>query len=83
MNLTISIDEQVLREARIRALRDHTSVNAVVAAVLKDYAAGNDPGDGDAIERILGLARKSRLNTQGQKIRREQLYEERVAGGKR
>lgn len=37
-NLTISIDDDVLRSARIRALEHRTSVNAVVRDYLERYA---------------------------------------------
>ncbi|MGH2951128.1 MAG: DUF6364 family protein [Solirubrobacterales bacterium] len=41
-NLTLSIDEQLLRRARIKALEQGTSVNALVRDYLGDYAsAGN------------------------------------------
>ncbi|MDR1635316.1 MAG: hypothetical protein LBS27_10455, partial [Bifidobacteriaceae bacterium] len=39
-NLTLSIDEPVLRRARIRALEEGTSVNALVREHLARYAAG-------------------------------------------
>lgn len=41
-NLTISIDERVLRRARIRALEQGTSVNALVAEYLSSYADIDD-----------------------------------------
>ena len=37
-NLTLSIDDDVLRRARIRALEGGTSVNAVVREYLADFA---------------------------------------------
>lgn len=37
-NLTITVDEETLRRARIRALQRHESVNAYLAAVLRRYA---------------------------------------------
>lgn len=37
-NLTLTIDEDVLRRARIRALEHGTSVNAVVREFLEGYA---------------------------------------------
>ncbi len=38
MNLTITVDDEVLRRARIRALSQGTSVNAVLREVLESYA---------------------------------------------
>ena len=37
-NLTITVDEQVLKRARIRALEDDTSVNALLRDYLEVYA---------------------------------------------
>ncbi len=37
-NLTIVVDDRVLRQARIRALEDGTSVNAVLREYLAAYA---------------------------------------------
>jgi hypothetical protein len=37
-NLTISVDEQTLKRARMRALDEDTSVNAVLRAYLEEYA---------------------------------------------
>ncbi len=41
-NLTITISDDVIRRARVRALEHGTSVNALVAAYLERYA-GPDP----------------------------------------
>ena len=37
-NLTLAIDDEVLRRARIRALEQGTSVNALLRAYLESYA---------------------------------------------
>jgi len=37
-NLTITVDEDTLRRARIRALERHESVNAYLAEMLRRYA---------------------------------------------
>lgn len=42
-NLTITIDPDILKRARIRAIRENTSVNAVVRDQLERYAAA-EPG---------------------------------------
>ena len=41
-NLTISVDGEVLKRARIRALEEDTSVNAVLGGFLKEYARMDD-----------------------------------------
>ena len=38
MNLTITVDDETLRRARIRALSQGTSVNAVLRELLESYA---------------------------------------------
>lgn len=54
-NVTISVDETVLRRARIRALEQGTSVNQVLSEYLARYAAA-DAG-ARALDRFLELAR--------------------------
>ncbi len=51
-NLTITIDERLLKQARMRALEDGTSVNAVLRAYLERYA-----GAGETAEALAGFAR--------------------------
>ena len=56
-NLTITVDERLLRNARMRALEDGTSVNALLREYLERYA-----GEGDAVAALrsfAGLARQS------------------------
>ena len=54
-NLTISVDDEVLKRARIRALELGTSVNALLAAELARFA---DPGAGQrqALAGLFALA---------------------------
>jgi len=54
-NLTITIDERLLKQARMRALEDGTSVNALLRAYLERYA-----GAGQAAEALAGFARLAR-----------------------
>ncbi len=74
-NLTLTIDESVLRRARIRALEEGTSVNAVVRQHLQRYAGDDDSRD--AMRRILELARKSRASSgpSGRTWTRDELYD--------
>jgi hypothetical protein len=37
-NLTLTIDERLLKRARVRALEQDTSVNALVRSYLEEYA---------------------------------------------
>lgn len=55
-NLTVTVDDSVLKRARIKAIERNTSVNAEVAAFLARYV-GNDGQT--AARRILDTAAKS------------------------
>ena len=56
-NLTINVDESIIRRARIRALEQGTSVNAVLKEYLRIYA-GEHPAQ-DALKALVQLARES------------------------
>ncbi len=78
-NLTITVDEQVLKKARIRALKEDTSVNAVLRDYLEDYADANSELR-LAVERVLAASRESKSGSGpgGRAWKREDLYEERL-----
>ncbi len=54
-NLTLSLDEELLRRARMRALERGTSVNALVREYLEDFAGDSPAREG--IREFLALAR--------------------------
>ena len=56
-NLTITIDDRLLKQARMRALEDGTSVNALLRAYLERYAGSGEAGD--ALGGFVRLARRS------------------------
>ena len=56
-NVTLAVDEQVLRRARIRALEQGTSVNALIREYLESFA-GNLPAH-EGIAAFLELASRS------------------------
>ena len=74
MNLTITIDDELLRRARIRALSQGTSVNAVLREFLTSYA-GSDV-ETSARARLADLARASTASSgsQGRTWTREDLF---------
>lgn len=74
-NLTLQIDDDVLRRARIRALEEGTSVNAVVREYL-DAFAGRDAAMA-ARRRFVQRARTSGASSgpQGRTWRRDDLYD--------
>jgi len=56
-NLTLSIEPTVLRAARLRAVREDTSVNAEVRAFLSRYALGTEAtARREAMERLIALS---------------------------
>ena len=75
-NLTITVDEQTLKRARIRALEEGTSVNAVLRDYLETYA-GVSREQKEALQRILADARKGGTGSGpgGRKWTREELYD--------
>jgi plasmid stability protein len=74
-NLTISIDEETLRRARIRALEQGTSVNAVLREYLDAYI-GEHPA-GRALDELVELARaaKSSSGKSGRRWNRDEAHE--------
>jgi len=79
VNLTIVIDDEVLRRARIRALEQGTSVNAVLREFLESYAGA--PTEVEARARLAALARKSPASsgTGGRRWTRDEVYGQRTA----
>jgi plasmid stability protein len=74
----LTIDDELLKRARIRALEQGTSVNAVVRQFLEAYAGS--PEHQEARRRVIAAARRSRAGTPGggRIWSREELYEERT-----
>jgi len=74
VNLTITVDADVLRKARLRALQDDTSVNAFVRGCLEDYV---DEGDSaaQAVAEVKRLMSAAELHWGSRTWSREELYE--------
>ncbi len=60
-NLTLAVDEDVLRKARIRALERGTSLNALVREYLESFAREVPLNDG--MSAFLELADRSRASS--------------------
>lgn len=73
-NLTITVDEDVLRQARIRALEQGKSVNSILAEYLKSYA-DRRAAQVDATRTLLSLSRKSTAARGGRRWTRDDLHE--------
>jgi plasmid stability protein len=74
-NLTITLDDELLRRARIRALAQGTSVNALLRAYLEGYVG--DDGRSEARRRIVELAKRARSGSGpgGRRWSRDEIHE--------
>lgn len=74
-NLTLTIDDELLKRARMRALEQDTSVNALVREYLEGLAG--QAKTQDAIRAVLELAERSHSGSgpDGRTWTRDELYE--------
>ena len=75
MKLTITVDREVLARARIRALEERTSVNAVLRGCLEVYAAARPQRRREAVERLLTLSRTTGTGRGNATWTRDELHE--------
>ena len=73
-NLTITIDEQVLKKARMRALEDGVSINALLREYLEKYTGANRQYQ-QVTQEILKIAQDSTAASGGNRWSRDELYE--------
>jgi hypothetical protein len=73
-NLTITLDDEVLRRARLRAQEQGTSVNTLLREYLVDYAAAGSTCK-QAADEILRLSSQSRSGRGDRRWTREELHE--------
>lgn len=73
MNLTLSVDDEVVRLARERAESLGTSVNQMVREYLEGLAGKSDPKA--AADEYVRLARSAKGHSKGWKFNREELYD--------
>jgi len=74
-NLTITVDEEILKRARLKALREGTSVNRLLRERLESYVE-DDRRRRKAIRELLRLSRAARSGSGGRKVRRDDVYAE-------
>ena len=74
MNLTITVDKEVLKRARIRALEQDTSVNAVLREFLDSYA-GVASTKRAAVNRLARLSRDASSGRGDSAWTREELHD--------
>jgi hypothetical protein len=72
-NLTITVDEPLLKQARLRALREGTSVNRLLRERLESYVR-DDQRRRRAIRELLRLSHAARSGSGGRPVRREDIY---------
>lgn len=72
--LTIVIESETLKRARMRALEEGTSVNAVVRDYLADYA-GMKAQKGKAIKDLLRLSQRAKTRRGNRRWNREVLHQ--------
>lgn len=80
-NLTITVDDEVLKRARARALEQKTSVNAILSDYLSRFSGMRDTQQ-EALNELLTAASRSSADDKrrssrrgGRSWRREDLYE--------
>ncbi len=73
-NLTITIDDEVLRRARVRAAEQDTSVNSVLRDYLEAYAASGATWE-QAADAILRLSSQSRSGRGDARWTRDELHD--------
>ncbi len=73
-NLTITVDEESLKKARIRALQEGTSVNALLREFLDSYA-GVRREQQEAASRIAAISLSSKSRRGGRTWSRDDLHE--------
>jgi plasmid stability protein len=73
-NLTIAIDEESLKKARVRALLEGTSVNALLREFLDSYA-GVRREQKEATVRIVAFSRSSKSRRGRRTWTRDSLHE--------
>lgn len=77
-SLTLSIDQELLRRARIRALEQGTSVNTLVRDFLERFAESDQARQ--AMNEIVEIAKRSQASSGpgGRTWTRDDVYEERL-----
>jgi hypothetical protein len=73
-NLTIVIESDTLKRARMRALEEGTSVNAVLRDYLADYAGMKAQKD-QAVNDLLRLSQRAKTKRGNRRWTREDLHQ--------
>lgn len=73
MNLTITVQDELLKRARMRALEENTSVNAVLRKFLESYV--DTTRQRRAVERLLALSRTVQAGRGNARWTRDELHD--------
>ncbi|MEX2534280.1 MAG: hypothetical protein WD273_01665 [Trueperaceae bacterium] len=73
-NITVAVDPEALKRARIRAIDEGTSVNSVLSEFLASYAGLSKERE-KAAASILTLSRSAHSASGGRRWTREELHE--------
>lgn len=73
-NLTIAVDDEVLKRARLRATEQGTSVNAVVRDYLEQYAGARSAQE-QALEKLLAMSQRAQSKRGRRTWTRDDLHE--------
>jgi hypothetical protein len=71
-NITISLDEDLLREGRQYAKKHNTSVNALIRKLLEQTVRSRSK---DWIDECFKMMDQAEANSQGKRWKREDLYD--------
>ena len=71
-NITISLDEDLLKAGRQYAKKHHTSVNALIRKLMEQTVRSQSK---DRLEECFKLMDQAEVNSQGQQWKREDLYD--------
>ena len=73
-NLTISVEDDVLKQARIKAIEQGTSINAILREYLEAFAGVRQKQD-EAIRDLLQLSKSAKSRLGSRKWKRDELHE--------
>ena len=68
-NVTVTLEEDVARWARIEAARRDTSVSRLLGELLKERMSAQDGSAAEAAERLSSFGKRHRLSLRGAKIK--------------
>ena len=73
-NLTIAVDNETLKQARVRAIEQGTSVNAILRDYLRDYA-GLTAKREKALKSLIRLSQRANASRGGRRWTRDELHD--------